>query len=137
MSGGKCPGEFSGYPSFMSEKIHWLPLSPRIHFKIIFLVYKAFLGLAPSSLSRLIMLPLSAISHRPLRSLDRNDLLVHRSRTSTSQQCVFASAGLLLWNCLSVKTHAQILSSSFSSTPRLFKSFRFLGLIALKYNYSD
>src|SRR6218665_639200 len=52
---------------------------------------------------------------------------VPRSRTSTSQQCAFASAGPLLWNCLPVKTHAQILSSSLSSTPRLLKSFLFPG----------
>src|SRR6218665_419290 len=100
---------FSHISNFMTEKLHWLPLSARIHFKIIFLVYKAFLGLAPSYLC-----PLSAISARPLRSLDRNDFLVPRSRTSTSQQCAFASAGPLLWNCLPVKTRAQILSSSFS-----------------------
>src|SRR6218665_1581532 len=78
-------------------------LSAQIHFKIIFLVYKAFLGLAPSYLCKLFMRPLSAISDRPLRSLVRNDLLVPRSRTSTSQQCDFASAGPLLWNCLPVK----------------------------------
>ena len=71
-------------------------------------------------LCKLIMHPLSAISGRPLRSLDRNDLLIPRLRMSTSQQCAFASAGPLLWNC-------QILSSSFSSTPRLLKSFLFPG----------
>ena len=54
-------------------------------------------------------------------------ILVPRSRMSTSQQCAFASAGLLLWNCLPVKTRAQILSSSLSSTPRLLKSFLFPG----------
>src|SRR6218665_1965487 len=70
---------------------------------VVFLVYKAFLGLAPCYLCKLIMRPLSAISDRPLRSLVRNDLLVPRSRTSTSQQCAFASAGPLLWNCLPVK----------------------------------
>src|SRR6218665_1752587 len=102
-----------------SEQLHWLPLSVRIHFKIIFLVYKAFLGLAPSYLCKVIMRPLSAISDRPLRSLVRNDLLVPRSRTSKSQQCAFVSAGPLLWNCLPVKIRAQILSSSLSSTPRL------------------
>ena len=42
------------------------------------------------------------------------------------------TAGPLLWNCLPVKTRAQILSSSLSSTPRLLKSFLFLGLIALE-----
>ena len=56
-----------------------------------------------------------------------DDLLVPRSTTSTSQQCAFASAGPLLWNCLPVKTRAQILSSSLSSTPRLLKSFLFPG----------
>src|SRR6218665_3820033 len=80
------------YPSSHPQ----LPAFARIHFKNIFLVYKAFLGLAPSYLSKLIMRPVSAISDRPLRSLVRNDLLVPRSRTSTSQQCAFASAGPLL-----------------------------------------
>ena len=55
------------------------------------------------------------------------DLLVPRSRTSTSQQCAFASAGPLLWNCLPVKTRSQVLSTSLSSTPRLLKSFLFPG----------
>ena len=107
-------------------------LSARIHFKIIFLVYKAFLGFAPSYLCKLIMRSLSAISDRPLRSLVRNDLLVPRSRTSTSQQCTFASAGPLLWNCLLVKARAQIISSSFSSTHRFLKSFLFPGAHALE-----
>src|SRR6218665_1171896 len=110
---------FSHISTFMTEKLHWLPLSAQIHFKIIVLAYKAFLGLASSYLCKLIMRPFSAISDRSRRSLDRNDLLVPRSRTSTSQQCAFASAGPLLWNCLPVKTRAQSLSSSFSSTPRL------------------
>jgi len=87
----------------------------RLHFQIIFLVYKAFMGLAPSYLFKLIMRALSAISDRPLRSLVRNDLLVPRSRTSTSQQFDFASAGPLLWNCLPEKT------------PRLLKSLLFPG----------
>src|SRR6218665_2032865 len=45
------------YLYFMTEILHWLPLSARIHLKIIFLVYKAFLGLAPSYLFKLIMRP--------------------------------------------------------------------------------
>src|SRR6218665_1720091 len=54
---------FSRISTFMTEQFHWLPLSARIHFKIIFLVYKAFLGLASSYLCKVIMRPLSAISH--------------------------------------------------------------------------
>ena len=41
---------FSHISTVMTEQLHWLPLSARIHFKIIFLVYKAFLGLAPISI---------------------------------------------------------------------------------------
>src|SRR6218665_2522314 len=40
--------------------------------------------------------PLSAISDRPLRPFDHNDILVPRSRTSTSQKCAFASLWLFL-----------------------------------------
>ena len=88
----------------------------------------------PPIIGRVIRLPLRSCDWFPLAFIKcfRNDLLVPRSRTSTSQQCAFASAGPLLWNCLSVKTRAQILSSSLSFSPRLLKSFLFLGLIALE-----
>jgi len=96
---------------------------------IIFRVYKAFLGLAPSYmyLCKLIMRPLSAIADRSLRFLVRNDLRVPRSRTSTSQQWAvcFCFSWFSLVELSPCKTRAQILSSSFSSTPRLLKSFLF------------
>ena len=82
---------------------------------------------------KLILHFLSAISGC---SLDRNDL-VSRSRTSTSQQCTFASAGPLLWNCLPAKICAQILSGLFSSTPCLLKFFFSLWRIALGKGTSD
>src|SRR6218665_91787 len=44
---------------FHDRKLHWLPLSVRIQFKIIFLVYKAFLGLPPSYICKLIMRDMS------------------------------------------------------------------------------
>ena len=78
------------------------------------------------------MRQLSAISDRSLRSSGRNDLLVLRSRTSTSQQCAFASAGPLLWNCLPVKTRAQILLARFPLLLVFLNPFFFLGLIALE-----
>lgn len=54
---------------------------------ILFLTYKMFLGAAPCYLCDLIRRPVStttARSGRPLRSLDRHDLLVPRSRTATA-----------------------------------------------------
>ena len=63
---------------------------------------------------------LPAISDRPLSSLGRNDFFVPRPRTSTSQQCAFASAVVELSPCKKIR--AQLLSSSFSSDPGFLKS---------------
>src|SRR6218665_830841 len=46
---------FSPISTFVTEQLHWLRLSARIQFMIIFHVYKAFLGLAPSYLCKLIV----------------------------------------------------------------------------------
>src|SRR6218665_331142 len=52
------------------NQLHWLPLSARIEFKLVVLVLKSKLGVAPKYLRDQIRFPLSANSHRPLRSLD-------------------------------------------------------------------
>ena len=66
----------------MVNELHWPPLSARIQFKVLVLVLKSKLGLAPKYLRDLIHVPLSAASHRPLRSLDIHVLLVPRVRTA-------------------------------------------------------
>src|SRR6218665_2472534 len=119
---------FSRLSTSMTEKLHWLPLSAQIHFKIIFLDYKAFLGLALSYLCKLIMRQLSPMSDSPLRSLVRNHLLIPRSRMSTSQQCAFASAGPLLWNCLPVKSVLKFFLARFPLLLIFLSTFFFLGL---------
>src|SRR6218665_932089 len=108
-----------------------------VNFKIIFLVYKAILGLATSYLCKLIMRPLSAISDRPLHSSDRNDLLVPRSRMSTSQQCAFASACPLLWNCLPVKPVLKFFLARFPLLLAFLSPFFFLGIITLISFYCE
>src|SRR6218665_370444 len=118
----------------MTEKLHWLPLSARIQFKIIFLVYKAFLDWARSYLYKLIMGPLYAISDCPLCSLDHNDLLVPLSSTSILQQCAFASAGPLLWNCKNPRSNSLSLILLYSSP---FCNLFLLGPITLGRGASD
>ena len=61
---------------FMVNQLHWLPLSARIQFKVLALVLKSKLGLAPKYLTDFIRPPLSASSHRPLRSWDQSDFFV-------------------------------------------------------------
>ena len=76
------------------------------------------------------MRSLSAISDRPLRSLNRNDRLA-LGQERPPRRCVLmlqlGRTGPLLWNCLPVRIRAQILSGSISSTRRLHTSFLFPG----------
>ena len=60
--------------AFMFDHLHWLPLIARIQLKVLTLIYRSHIGQAPSYLRDLVRLPSSAISLRPLRSLDRHDL---------------------------------------------------------------
>src|SRR5688572_1964326 len=100
---------FSHISTFMTEQLHWLPLTARIQFKILFLTCKAFLGQTPLCLCGLIRRPISATSGRPLRSLDHHDLLVPRSRTATAQHRAYASVVPLFWNEIPTITRALML----------------------------
>ena len=112
----------------MFEQLHWLPLSARIKFKILILVFKAQRGLAPKYLADVLLRPLSASSHRPLRSLNRLELLVPHTRTSMAQSRSFTSIGPSLWNALSPSTRSRILASILSSTLNLLFSKPFSSL---------
>ena len=72
--------------------------STRIRCKALRLVAKSQQGLTPKYLCELMSKQLSARSSRLLRSADRSDLLVPWSRTSLSQNRVFAVVGPALWN---------------------------------------
>ena len=107
---------FSHISTFMAEQLHWLPLSVRIQFKVLILVLKSQLGLAPKYLCHKILRPISATSLRPLRSSDRLDLYVPRVRTTMAQSRSFACIGPSLWNGLSPSLRS-IPSSLLSSLP--------------------
>src|SRR5688572_6914766 len=90
---------FSHISTFMAEQLHWLPLSVRIQFKVLIIMLKSQLGLAPKYLCHQILRPLSATSKRLLRSSDRLDLFVPRVRT-TNRLLYFVCIGPFLWNRL-------------------------------------
>ena len=77
-----------------------------------------------------ILRPLSASSNRPLRSLNRLDLLVSRSRTALAQSRSFASIGPALWNALSPSVHSTFLSHSLSSSFASLKTYFFSWCLA-------
>ena len=113
---------YSHISTFMFDELHWLPLHARIQFKILTLIFKAQRGLAPKYLVDVILRPHSASSHRPLRSSNRLDLLVPRTRTAMAQSRSFASIGPSLWNALSPSVRSTILSSSLSSSFAFLKT---------------
>ena len=113
---------YSHISTFMFNELHWLPLHARIQFKILSLIFKAQRGLAPQYLVGVILRPHSASSHRPLRSCNRLDLLVPRSRTAMAQARSFASIGPSLWNALSPSVRSKILSGSLSSSFAFLKT---------------
>src|SRR6218665_1070513 len=80
--------------------LHWLHPHARIQFKIFTLIFKVQRGLALKYLVDVILHPHSASSNRPLRSPNRLDLLVPRSRTALAQSRSFSSIGPSLWNAL-------------------------------------
>ena len=117
--------KYSHISSFMINQLHWLPLSARIQYKVLSLVLKSKLGLAPMYLSDLIRSPLSASSHRPLRSLDRADLFVPRARTTIAQTRSFTIIGPSLWNSLPSTLRGTLLSGSLSTSLSLLKTYFF------------
>src|SRR6218665_1363817 len=73
---------YSHISSYINEHLHWLPISTRIEYNVLLIVLKAQMGVAPKYLRDAIRLPTSATSLRPLRSLDRRELFVPRTKTT-------------------------------------------------------
>src|SRR6218665_17955 len=67
-------------------------------------------------------LPTSASSLRPLRSLDRRELFVSRTRTTMAKSRSFSVAGPSLWNRLPPSARASFLSSNLSTSLQLLKT---------------
>jgi hypothetical protein len=80
--------------------LHWLPVSHRIQYKIILMVFKALNDMAPSYIRD--MLEYKSSSTRSLRSDDQKLLVVPRSRTVTYGDRNFRNAAPKLWNNLSL-----------------------------------
>ena len=79
------------------ERLHWLPVSERVDYKVLTLTYKSLKGLAPGYLSELLQ------ERRPNRTtrLSSQFLLTEpRSRTVTYGDRAFSRAAPRLWNNL-------------------------------------
>ena len=93
------------------KSLHWLPVSQRIDFKILLLVYKALKGLGPKYMLDLLV-PYEA--SRPLRSSRTGLLCVPRTRTKQGE-AAFSYYAPHLWNKLPVDLRSAQTVSSFKS----------------------
>lgn len=93
------------------KSLHWLPVSQRIDFKILLLVYKALNGLGPKYMLDLLV-PYEA--SRPLRSSGTGLLCVPRTRTKQGE-AAFSYYAPHLWNKLPVDLRSAQTVSSFKS----------------------
>ncbi len=83
-------------------KLHWLPVTMRLKFKVLILCFKCLHGLAPTYLSNLLN---PYVPSRSLRN-SSNRLEVQRSSSKAGDQC-FAIYGPQLWNSLPASLRTQ------------------------------
>ena len=98
-------------------KLHWLPISERITFKLLVIVYKCLNNLAPSYLSCLIERYIPA---RSLRSADKLYLNQPSSWLATAGDKAFAVAAPRLWNVLPMKVKSSQSLGVFKSNLKSF-----------------
>ena len=79
------------------KALQWLPVTSRIDFKMILLVYKSLHGLASEYLKDLL---LRYAPCRALRSSDSHLLQIPRIRTKTFGEASFRHYGPKIWNAL-------------------------------------
>ena len=90
-----CNSTYIGLPTTTTHKLHWLPITGRVLFKV--LVY-AFHNEAPIYLCDLLSW---YHPNRPLRSTNRISLVPHRHKTVKLSRRRLDTAAATLWNDLS------------------------------------
>lgn len=98
--------------SSILASLHWLPVSFRIDFKILTLVFKTLHKLAPTHLADLLTW---YSPPRFLRSADQMLLVVHRSRIKHRGHRAFAVTAPKLWNTLPLHIRSSPTLDTFKS----------------------
>jgi hypothetical protein len=99
------------------ERLHWLPVSERIDYKVLTLTYKSLKGLAPGYLAELLQ------ERRPTRNTRSSSQLLltePRSRTVTYGDRAFSRAAPRLWNNLPQSLREATSLNSFKTMLKTF-----------------
>ena len=105
--------------------LHWFPVTYRVHFKLLLLVYKSLNNQGPQFIEE--YLQPHSISGHHLRSFDQGLLKIPRTNFKTFGDRAFARSGPLLWNKLPLEIRN-------SQSVAIFKSKLKTHLFKLAYN---
>ena len=103
-------GKFEHITPVLRDVLHWLPVPQRIQYKIAILAFDCTRGAGPAYF-RDVCVPVSTISGRAgLRSAQRGDLIVPRTRTSKLGPRSFTVAAPVIWNALPLHLRSPSIS---------------------------
>ena len=92
------------------KHLHWLPIQSRIHYKVIFTIFKAIHGLCPAYISELLV---PYIPSRLLRSSSQHLLTINPGKMKSYGERAFACGGPKLWNALPFSLRSNTKLESF------------------------
>jgi hypothetical protein len=102
-------GKYSHITPVLRDTLHWLPVEQQVTFKIAVMAFDCVRGSCPAYFQG-VCTPLAAITGRSnLRSADRGDLRVPRTRTSLGTRS-FRIAAPTVWNSLPTDLHLPTIS---------------------------
>ena len=127
-----------GFTATLRDDLHWLPIRPRITYKLCTIVYKCLHGAAPSYLTEMCVPVAASTGRRCLRSAARGDLMVSRTRTITYGSRSFAVSGPRVWNDLPAATDFAFIIRHTWTVPKQTKDNTIsLGLRDMTWRFRD
>lgn len=90
--------------SHIRKRLHWLPVRERIHYKIAVITFNVLYGNGPRYLREL-LIPLN--NQRSLRSVNKNLLVVPKTKLKSSGDRALMSTAPKIWNDLPINLRKQ------------------------------
>ena len=93
-------GKYDHITPALCDVLHWLPVPPQTEFKIAFLVFDCVRGAGPGYFKDICKPVYDIAARSSLRSAERGDLFVPRTRTMKLSRQSFSVAAPVVWNSL-------------------------------------
>ena len=94
----------------LRDVLHWLPVPQRTEFKIAVLAFDCVRGTGPAYFKDVCVPVLDIAARSSLRSAERGDLFVPRTRTMKLSRRSFTVAAPVIWNSLPAHLRSPLIS---------------------------